>query len=352
MSYSRMLRCILITIVILSSFVFTACQKDEISEVHPTGMSIPELPGHSIVDIEIDQKGNIFFVTQGKDETVEVPIYSSTIPMRLYLSKLSDGEITILDDRFKGRTILFDDDNNLWAMTDKTISKRSNRIDNTVLDIEDAEGAFNSFAVDSKNNIWVCGLKTGLMKIDPELSITRFHVENSMLPTNSMTSVHIDQFDNVWVALWEHQGILKISADNWTIYNSNNSNITSQNIWCLVTDKFNNVWIGTGADDPEVSLMKFDGDDWIVSNPKGDSGEVVCGTVRTLASDHEKIWVVSNISQGTAPSIHSLTAFDGSKWAEINEVTGEDGIVDIEFDPLRGITWIGTWNKQLYMLPN
>lgn len=327
-----------------------------------TGEFAPELPGTGIHDIAVDQKGDIFFLTSGQDTTVAIPIYSSFTPWRYYISRLTDNKFEIIDDSFRADTggktdkmplkILFDYDNNLWIMTHTAIYRQSKGSDKTLE--YSTGGLFKSIAIDSKNNVWVCGLGTGLIKIDAELNITRFCMTNSELPTNSMTSIHIDRSDNVWVSLWDNRGILKISGENWTIYNSGNSNITSQNIWCVMTDKFDNVWIGTGHDDPEVSLMKFDGTDWTVQNLRDDEGNVIRGTVRTLTSDSEKIWVVSSISEKMNFSRCFLTVFDGSKWTEIDEVNGEYVIPDIEFDASRDTASVGSWNpnKPLYMFHN
>lgn len=58
-------------------------------------------------------------------------------------------------------------------------------------------GSAHGMAVDKNNSVWLATDKDGLVKYDGS-SFTRFNVENSTIPTNSLSAVGIDKNGNVW----------------------------------------------------------------------------------------------------------------------------------------------------------
>ena len=165
-----------------------------------------------------------------------------------------------------------------------------------------------------------------------------------------MNNIHIDKNNAVWIALSGHAGVLRISDDEWTVYNSTNSGITDQSIWCLVSDKNGDIWIGTGHDNENENLMKFDGSDWTSIRPQNSDDESVSGTVRGLYSDGNKIYVLVVQYENAAFSSNELLTFDGQSWEKISSIPDDDGIDDIKMDYSRGVVWIRSLNKGIFQV--
>ena len=337
---------------ILSIFllaVFSSCEKEEDNQLD----ILATMPGEHLHEMEIDANNNFFFVTSEIDNSIEIPDWVSYLPSRFYLSKKQseNGNFEILDNEFIGiEEILFDKENNLWARNAKTVFLRKQQEMVKILELPIDNGLFHFFAVDNDNNIWAGGLQTGLYKIDSELNITEYNMENSSIPTNSMTNIHIDKSNNVWLALWNGNGVLKINSDSWVNFNSDNSNITYQNIWCLTTDKDDNLWIGTGWSNNNQSLMKFNGHTWEYVTVKNERNETITGTIRKLYSDKNRIYLVSELTDNSAFSSNKLLTFDGTDWKEVKSIPEDDGIADLKFDDYRKVVWVRTLNQGLFQI--
>lgn len=321
---------------------FISCNK-EIAE-NDKSYFLSEMPGIQMFDMALDRNNAFYFVSGETDESIEVPLHSNCLPIRLYLSKKNNesSDFEVLNDHFYGGKLFFDRNNQLWIMTGTAVYRFDGAQYHQMIEL--SSGLLNFLTVDMDNNIWTGGFQTGLYKFDNQLNVTHFTAENSKLPTNSMTNIHIDKDNNKWIALWDYQGVLKISDTSWNIYNSNNSNICSgQNIWCLVTDKNGHLWLGTGWDDSEVLLMRYDGANWETINPKNDKNETVRGAVRQLYSDGNKIYVVSDQSKNM-----ELSTFDGTKWEKVYGFPEDDGIGKLIMDQYRQVVWITTLNKGVF----
>lgn len=58
-------------------------------------------------------------------------------------------------------------------------------------------GSTYKMAIDEHNNVWLATANDGLVKYDGKF-FTYFNMENSDIPTNSITDVKIDDGGNVW----------------------------------------------------------------------------------------------------------------------------------------------------------
>lgn len=331
-----------------------SCEKEKVIENEPlTEVEKSEIdsgmPGKYLVDMQFDADNNYYFVTFRFDETTwdsALYYYKS----RYYLSRKTDeiGEFEILDSNFvRVDKIVFDKNNNLWGINYKTLFLRKNNTCDTIIKLG-FDGIFTHLAVDGDNNIWVGGGMTGLYKVDPDLNITKYTTANSNLTSNSMESIHVDESNNIWVALYMPYRVLKITGNNWTVYNSPGT--TDQTIWSLVTDYNANLWIGKGWDDESEMLVRFNGDVWETIYPMNDKGELVLGVVRLLISDTKKLFVVieSNVNR-----YEQLLTFDGTNW---NLISGfpkptptASYIRELIIDYSRQVLWIRS-NTGIYKL--
>lgn len=228
-------------IALLSLSFFLSCDKDKSTPENPLSST---MPGKFLIDMKIDRNNDFYFLSAEQDTSVPFPTWSSSIPIKHYLSKKTDelAPFELVKDNFEypGK-MLFDSNNNLWLLNAKGLYQRTGNTTREILKLTDDMGLFSFMASDQNNNLWLGGLQTGLYKIDPQLNITKYDTGNSQLPTNSMTNIHIDAANTIWLSLWDNKGVMKIAQDKWQVFNSTNSGITSQNIWCLVSDKDGNI---------------------------------------------------------------------------------------------------------------
>ena len=337
-----------LVLLILVLFL-TSCKKEKLIDQFEISDT---MPGKHIMEMGIDNNNEFFFVTSEIDTSIEVPLWASYIPSRSYLSKKESetSDFEMLDDKFIFvDEIIFDKNNNLWARNGKTIFLREGKVIRKIFELKEDDGLFNFFAVDKNNNIWAGGYTHGLYKIDSNLNVKLFTPENSSLPKSSMTNIHIDSKNNIWIAM-DEKGVLKISGNDWVWYNPTNSAVTSQRIWCLTTDKTDNLWIGTGFDNLPVSLMKFDGLNWQSVSPLDDKNSGVTGAIRKLYSDGDKLYVISEQTKNMGFYKNQLLIFDGKSWTQNKQLPEDDGIADIVFDDFRGAVWVRTLNKGIFKL--
>ena len=319
-------------------------------------LNTSEIPG-SISEMAIDNNNVFYFVSTeiDKEKLADWPPYSSSLPCRSYLSRKANetASFEIVDDRYEGGDKLcFDKNNQLWSYSSQTVYKRDGKSSQKIIELPYDGGLFEFMAVDNDNNVWVGGLQTGLYQIDSHLKVTHYTFDNSKLPTNSMTNIHIDKNNNIWIALC-NRGVLKIANDQWVVY----ENISSQNIWCLTTDKNGHLWIGTGHFNEEYqSLRRFDSTQWETINPRNDKNEHVTGTVRYLQAGGQKIYAVAEhvhvfpSGGGAQQYANELLTFDGNKWDKIYEIPDEVNIFNLVADHYRQALWVTT-QKGIYKIP-
>jgi hypothetical protein len=99
----------------------------------------------------------------------------------------------------------------------------------------------------------------------------------------------------------------------------------------MTMDNNGNLWIGTGWENPEVTLMKFDGINWIVNNPKDEGGKNIPGVVEHIASDNlGRIWVLSDEIKNLTSVHKTLSVFDGVNWNIIKDAAENNSIHDMK----------------------
>ena len=336
----------LIVVTLAALATLPSCNKQE--GMNKAGYLILEdMPGTSLNHMVLDNNHVFYFVTSEFDKEVEVPVWSSYMPFRYYLSRKTSetGNFEVMNDRFVNGKLCFDKNNHLWCYDYKTVYKIEGNSYNKIVELPPNQGSFQFLAVDNNNNIWAGGMQTGLYKIDNHLNITHYDTNNAIFPSIILDAIHIDQNNTVWVGFWG--GVIKISDDQWIVHN----NFTSQRIWCMVTDKNGHLWAGTGWSDANQSLVRFDGTRWETINPRNDNNEIVQGTVRSLRSDGQKMYVVSEQVKNLTFHSNELLTFDGVKWEKVHEVPEDDRIADLIVDNYRKIVYVRTSNKGIFKIP-
>lgn len=312
----------------------TTCENQVEHEYNSPPDLLVQFSNKRIWDMEFDSDNNLFLLTSERDTSVVVPITSSHIPMRYCLIKriMETGELIVLDRDFpKTNQIVFDNDDNIWAISNEAVYLRN---DNEIKQITSG-GRFDFIAVDNDNNIWVggcCVKPGGLYKIDKELKITIFSSDNSMLPTNKLSCIHIDKNNNIWVALRDNEGIIKITDNGWEIFNSKNSDIkTPLSIESLITDQNDNLWVG-GHDNKELVILKFDGKHWTdqTANYKNNKANESIDDIYVFKDMIFAIsWETYNYNSWIRSSVLS---FNGRKWAKANLFSEKRTVINMKMD--------------------
>lgn len=331
-------------ILLTTLSISTACEKQTDSVLKPL---FSEDSDKKLMTFALNRENQFYFVSQEIDKDIVLPMWSSYLPLKHNLYRQVDTSSTfqLIDDDFHyTEDIRFDSNNKMLIRNHLGI-----------LRIEDngykklIEEPINTFDIDSKDIIWAGGYNSGLIKIDANGEITKYTDSTSMIPTNGISYIYVDNLDIVWIALWNNHGILRIDKQDWKIFNSTNSNLTLQNIWAMNSDKNNNIWIGTGHDDNSQSLMRFNGTDWQNMSPKIDN-EIIHGTIRKIVTDNNKTYVISEQNALSAFYTNKLLSYDGENWQKIDLFPEDELVLDLEFDSFRNIIWFLTAKNKLYRL--
>jgi sugar lactone lactonase YvrE len=331
-----------LTMLIVS---ITSCSKEENLGPH---LFPGKLPGKWGGKIASDSKGRLWFTTSEIDSTIKLPAYSSSIPIRIYLTKHYNDSYEVYDTKFIGaRDIITDKFDRLWFISGDKVYLLKNNKYVVQYKIGGETGSFEWITTDKQSDIWVGGWKAPLLKItlDPEIKINVLSNNSSAANTSAGC---FDNNNNLWVILTNSQIGMRDNQGRWTVYTPDNSQLPYQSFWSITADKDNNIWAGTGFTDSGTDLMKFDGTKWESVTIRDDKGNAVYGTVRQLYSYDNKIWIVPELTVAGAFESNYLITFDGITWNRIYDVPQDDGITDVAFDTFGNRVLIGTMNKGIF----
>jgi len=244
-------------------------------------------------------------------------------------------------------------------------------------------GFVTGVEIDSDGNKWF-GLYDifeeeggGLTKFDGENWVV-WDTENSLIPTNNILDIYIDDFGNIWTGSFG-AGVIKFDGNNWNVYNSDNSDLVGENFLAPRKDSVNNLWVvsDTGLfkfvnsewemmdigidisdfglkwkieideDDnfwfpTESGLLKYDGTNW--TNWNSDNSPLPCDGIASLAIDNQnRIWMGLEGEEDEGMAVFS----EPNNWILYNEnnsgLPTNSCIYSIVFDDEQ-TAWINTWD--------
>ena len=156
------------------------------------------------------------------------------------------------------RELAIDYDNNLWlstlpGMNEKGMLIRYNGLNwSTFYSCDAFHHWVASIEIDSLNNKWI-GILTrdyignefgGGIKKFTGSEITSYNISNSPLPSNSVTELCLDNYNNLWIGTYAG-GCAKFNCgDQWTTYDKNNSGLPENNVEVISVDSKDNKWFG------------------------------------------------------------------------------------------------------------
>ncbi len=99
--------------------------------------------------------------------------------------------------------------------------------------------------MDNLGRPWYAGSAGGLFTDPGNQQWVVFNSDNSLLLTNSLTTMKIDASNNVYMGTHLLGLMIKRSNATWTFYSTSNSNLPEDHILSITEDADKNVWIGT-----------------------------------------------------------------------------------------------------------
>lgn len=162
---------------------------------------------------------------------------------------------------------------------------------------------------------------------------TKYSSQNSPLPGNFITSIHVDENNNKWIGC---NSLVKYDGETWTVYDTSNSELPSNHVTCITEDKTGKLWIGTSH-----GLASFDGSNWEVFTT-GNSG-LPAEVITALKTDSAGIWVGA---MDFATYVNGgLGYYDGNNWIiykKENTPLPDNRIMSLNIS--NSVLWIGTVN--------
>lgn len=199
----------------------------------------------------------------------------------------------------------FDRNDNLWYAGNGGLYKMG--FDGSEWQFFPLNTDVHAFDFDSKNNLWVATHSMGLLKYDGQIWYS-YDTSNSEIPSNCVTSVGIDNSDEIWMGLsnndrYYQNKVVRFSGEEWSIYQSEECLVTDFYVSDIKADHWNNIWFAHLN-----GVSKFDGSVWkSVISENNLSGSNVLG----VDEDNEgNIWFTT--------SLYGVFKYDGTNTINYN----------------------------------
>lgn len=317
-------------------------------------------------DIEIERFNQFQTITDFIEKTERQEIIFSSRGSGLFIYHIEKNEVTKVnfssDPESKNIVDLFiDPSNNLWISTESNgiYIINYNQIDNTALS---AKHLTTDFGLTSNNvsevklfddKIWIATPSSGIDVIE-QVSANNFisdksekvtvenKNENNFLPSNNITDLMIDGFNNIWIGS-KDKGVTFVTkkADKYLtkVFNTREG-LSFYDVNCLFSDREKSVWIGTNVGVNQYISDYFLLFDKTIGLPNN--------IVQTIENDGQgNIWLGTNSGLSILKDGSDLDA-DNIKVQQVS-LKGLDnvGIRDIHLDT-DGNLWIANAKGMLF----
>lgn len=247
-------------------------------------------------------------------------------------------------DNPDGDIVVAPDGNALFPTDDGVI--QSDTVGQCTVEIE-GTNAKSKIHIDQSGHIWVAtnsDSKDKLLKINGS-DITKFTAANSPLAGKTITAMHVDANNNLWLGTEKH-GVLKYDDSTWTEYNTSNSALSGNRI-VYIASNGNSVWVSTHFH----GLNKIEGD--AITVYRKTIGGLPSDYSKSLAFDHNgNLWLATCDDRNNATetpvfdkaSGYGLTKFNGTTWTNYNTSNSfipSNSVMDIGIDKYGNI-WLAT----------
>ncbi|MCB0743622.1 MAG: PEGA domain-containing protein [Ignavibacteriae bacterium] len=185
----------------------------------------------------------------------------------------------------------------------------------------------SSIAVDDENNIWI-GTKNNGVVVKRNNDWEFINTGNSNLPHDAILKIKKDHQNNIWIAT--NSGLAKMSNNLMTVYKTDNSDLPNDFVNDMDFDASGNIWIGT-----LFGLAKFDGiANWTVYRTSNST--IPANFVTAVLIDKtDSLWIGTNAFK--------TAKFDyKNKWTTFQSEpeAPNDGVIALAAD-LNNNIWVG-----------
>lgn len=301
----------------------------------------PDEPGFDMVTV---------FDTSKNRGTFEITVMLKTVSLEnatweVFTNRDYVSNIAIAPD---GKTI--------WVATKGGLEERNTETGEVKAVYMQSDGlpsnTINALQVDKYGNLWV-GTSNGLGRRTPEGRWDKITTENSNLPNNYITALHVDgTYDYLWIgslegiALYPLKDLEKDSSEkSYTFYNKN-LGLPSKSVFSISTNKSGRIWIVFG--DGSLFARNYGGKEW--TEIKKNSVESASVTAFAVDDKTNNIWVASWNKNDKDETYYRLDRWNSKdqKW-EYGD-TSQFRITCLYVDNNSGL-WTGRYNARLAYLP-
>lgn len=331
------------------SAIFLSCSKDNLPNSEDeldheiTITEYDTLPYKYFYSIDFDKNNDLWLQTIIEDKSVNVPTYSSYLPLKSLLIK-QEGEKYIIYDGLAFIDFFFESGNNLWMynssvlMTfDETTKKSEVRFK-----VAHQESNIEKVHLDSKDNIWIEGSKNlGILKQNGN------NWEKQYSPSD-FDIFHIDKNGDTYFATNKTIVLKYKDGEAKVLGQSSSEGLFRFKISCIHTDASNQVWVGLRRIPGTSNLLAVFNDDWVLENPEMEIESIENSEVVFMFNDNAgRLWVVINIISKSSVSGNICFVRDGNSWSRFDGIETDDLIWDYAFDKSDNL-WFSTYKKGIF----
>lgn len=227
-------------------------------------------------------------------------------------------------------SLLFDDEQVLWAATNKGLGKYT-RTGWEYYAVEDGLPSTDIYSIAEDNNhvLWI-GTRTGLVTFD-QVSFSIVGANDAAIRNTAVNAVAVDAGGDIWIGTGN--GISKWNGKSFNHYTPQVSQEKNR-ITSILNDSGGNIWFGSA----EQGLSRLDSERFIHFAENDQLGKRVFSIIQAING---------NIICGT--SLGGTTVFDGKNYSLLNKKDGFTSSVVQAFHYGPDSTlWVGTQDDGLF----
>ncbi|MBN2835998.1 MAG: T9SS type A sorting domain-containing protein [Candidatus Delongbacteria bacterium] len=262
---------------------------------------------YSITEIDFDSNNNPWLVTKDGLISKNGELWEDH-PLNFYYNC---SELTISEDDIKW---ISTEGNGIYKYVNEEYININSLNSNIVTD------SLRAIQADGDSVIWLGTINydnVDIIKYNYKESIFKnFGFSDYGVEVDIVMETEVDKDGNLWVAT-SNQGLLFFNGDNWLIYNSSNSLLPSDDVYDISINENNMVWIATKEG---LAILE----NGIILVYDHSNSPLYGGTVWQVCYDSDNIcWVHDHNGE--------IYKFDGSEWVEYSNFFGYS-VVDINVD--------------------
>jgi|GEM_PF-3365939 len=255
-----------------------------------------------IVDINIDNEGNVFLSIVDKEDVLSPEKIVQYIPKDNSIRKVIDS-----------KAIAFDNNNTIWTLAcsswiegglEKYSSKNSYRFqDKQTFYLDSFQrnyGRISALQIDKQNNKWIAtSSKTYMSATDKTLSglmmyndtsYYKFKQQETILTDDGIENMVFDKNENLWIleSDFSTNRIVKFDGKSWKSYTAKEMNLPNSNrITTVFASDNGSIWVGS----QDGGIAQYKNDKW-ESYDLGNS-EITSNNIYSINSGNENLWIVA-----------------------------------------------------------